>query len=200
VADRLATLSIGSKGHRMGYQTIEIRKSTPQIGAEILSVDLSRPLGNQQFQEVHDALMDRLVIFFRDQTISVEQRKDFVRRFGKLHTHPASPNIVPEHPEVMIAADAKSTFIAGEDWHSDVSCDPERPYLTEVPPDGGGDIMFANMYLAYETLSEPVGKLVDGLMAIHDGEPFYRGRYGVDDSGRKYPRAEHPCGEVRVGR
>jgi alpha-ketoglutarate-dependent taurine dioxygenase len=90
VADRLATLSIGSKGHRMGYQTIEIRKSTPQIGAEILSVDLSRPLGSQQFQEVHDALMDRLVIFFRDQTISVEQRKDFVRRFGKLHTHPAS--------------------------------------------------------------------------------------------------------------
>jgi taurine dioxygenase len=105
---------------------------------------------------------------------------------------------------MVIAADAKSIFIAGEDWHSDASCDPERPmrtilYLTEVPPDGGGDTMFASMYLAYETLSQPVRKLVDGLTAIHDGEPFYPGRYGVDDSGRKYPRDEHPCGEIRVG-
>jgi taurine dioxygenase len=182
----------------MGDQTIDIRKSTPHIGAEILGVDLSHPLGNQQFQEVHDALMDRLVIFFRDQTMSVEQQKDFARRFGKLHTHPASPNVVPGHPEVMvIAADENSKYIAGEDWHSDVSCDPEPPmgtmlYLTQVPPDGGGDTMFANMYRAYETLSEPIRKLVDGLSAIHDGEPFYRGRYDVEDSGKKYPRAEHP--------
>jgi taurine dioxygenase len=182
----------------MGDQTIDIRKSTPHIGAEIFGVDLSHPLGNQKFQEVHDALMDRLVIFFRDQTISVEEQKHFARRFGKLHTHPASPNVVSGHPEVMvIAADENSKYIAGEDWHSDVSCDPEPPmgtmlYLTEVPPDGGGDTMFANMYLAYQTLSEPIRKLVDGLSAIHDGEPFYRGRYGVDDSRRKYPRAEHP--------
>jgi len=61
----------------MGYQTIEVRNSTPSIGAEIFGVDLSRPLGNQQFQEVHDALMDRLVIFFRDQNISIEQQKGF---------------------------------------------------------------------------------------------------------------------------
>jgi taurine dioxygenase len=51
----------------VSYQTIEVRKSTPRIGAEIFGVDLSQPLGNQQFQEVHDALMERLVIFFRDQ-------------------------------------------------------------------------------------------------------------------------------------
>ena len=51
----------------MSYQTIEVHNSTPHIGAEIRGVDLSNPLGNQQFQEVHDALTDRLVIFFRDQ-------------------------------------------------------------------------------------------------------------------------------------
>jgi taurine dioxygenase len=124
---------------------------------------------------VHDALMDRLVIFFRDQKLSVEQHKDFARRFGKLHMHPASPNLIADHPEVLvIKADDKAKYIAGEDWHSDVSCDPEPPmgsilYLTEVPPDGGGDTMFANMYLAY-----------------------YRGRYGNDDRGKVYPRAEHP--------
>jgi len=48
----------------MPYQTIEVKKLTPHVGAEIAGVDLSRPLGNQQFQEVHDALMENLVIFF----------------------------------------------------------------------------------------------------------------------------------------
>ena len=93
----------------MGYQTIEVHNSTPHIGAEIRGVDLSNPLGNQQFQEVHDALMDRLVIFFRDQKLGIEQHKDFARRFGKLHMHPASPDVVADHPEVLvIKADAPS--------------------------------------------------------------------------------------------
>jgi taurine dioxygenase len=182
----------------MSYQTIELRKSTPIIGAEIFGVDLSKPLGNQQFQEVYDALMDRLVIFFRDQKLDVEQHKAFGRRFGKLHVHPAAPSVLPDDPEILvIKADERSDRVAGEEWHSDVSCDPEPPmgsilYLTEVPPDGGGDTMFANMYLAYETLSEPIRKMLDGLTAVHDGEHVYRGRYGVDDAGKTFPRAEHP--------
>jgi taurine dioxygenase len=71
----------------MGYQTIEVRKLTPSIGAEIFGVDLARPLGNQQFQEVHDALMDNLLIFFRDQELTRRQHKAFGRRFGELHMH-----------------------------------------------------------------------------------------------------------------
>jgi alpha-ketoglutarate-dependent taurine dioxygenase len=74
----------------MSYQTIEVTKLTPHIGAEIGGVDLSRPLGNQQFQEVHDALMENLVIFFRDQHLTHDQHKDFGRRFGKLAIHPVS--------------------------------------------------------------------------------------------------------------
>src|SRR5690349_24437427 len=181
----------------MSYQTIEVHNSTPHIGAEIRGVDLSNPLGNQQFQEVHDALMDRLVTFFRDQKLSVEQHKDFARRFGKLHKHPASPNLIADHPEVLvIKADDKAKYIAGEDWHSDVSCDPEPPmgsilYLTEVPPDGG-DTLFASMYAAYDKLSDPIKRLVEGLTAVHDGEHVYRGRYGWDDKGKAFPKAEHP--------
>ena len=59
----------------MTYQTIEVRKLTPVIGAEIFGVDLARPLGNQQFQEVHDALMENLVIFFRDQELTHDQHR-----------------------------------------------------------------------------------------------------------------------------
>jgi taurine dioxygenase len=179
----------------MKYETIEVRKLTPVIGAEISGVDLSKPLGNQQFKEIHDAWMENLVIFFRDQDLSVEQHLDFGRRFGKLHLHPAAHQ-PKDHPETLvIKADENSKRVAGEEWHSDVSCDPEPPmgsmlYLTEVPPDGGGDTMFANMYRAYETLSEPVRKMITGLTAIHDGKHVYE-RPGYRE-GAQYPRSEHP--------
>src|SRR6516165_11064595 len=165
----------------MAYQTIEVRKLNPVIGAEIFGVDLSKDLGNQQFQEVHDALMDNLVIFFRDQKMTIEQHKAFGRRFGPLHTHPNAPIAFPEHPEILvIKADEKSKRVAGEEWHSDVSCDAEPPmgsilYLTEVPPEGG-DTLFASMYAAYDRLSTPIQRLIEGLTAVHDGEPVYRGR------------------------
>jgi taurine dioxygenase len=182
----------------MSIETIEVRKLTPVIGAEIHGVDLSRALSNQQFDDIHRALMENLVIFFRDQTLSIDQQKDFGRRFGKLHIHPAAPKGLDEHPEILvIKADDKTKRVAGEEWHSDVSCDPEPPmgsilYLTTVPPDGGGDTMFANMYRAYETLSEPIRKMLEGLTAIHDGEHAFRGRYGIKDEGKVFPRSEHP--------
>jgi taurine dioxygenase len=182
----------------MGYRTIEIRKLTPNIGAEILGVDLSKPLDDQQFQEVHDALLDHLVIFLHDQKLSVEQHKEFGGRFGKLDRHPSAPPLLADHPEIyVIKADETSTWVAGEEWHSDVSCDAEPPmgsilYLSTVPPDGGGDTMFANMYLAHETLSAPIKQMLDGMTAIHEGEHVYRGRDRVDDRGKTYPLAEHP--------
>ena len=55
----------------MTYETIDVRKTTPTIGAEIFGVDLSRPLTNRQFDEIHQALLDNLVIFFRDQKLTV---------------------------------------------------------------------------------------------------------------------------------
>lgn len=182
----------------MGYQTIEVRKISPVIGAEIHGVDLAGELGNQQFQEIHDALMDNLVIFFRDQTLSVEQHKAFGQRFGRLHLHPNAPRPIEGHPEILvIKADENSKHVAGEEWHTDVSCDEEPPmgsilYLTEVPPDGGGDTMFANMYRAYETLSEPVKKMLVGLTAIHDSLKAHSHQQNKKDGAHHFPRAEHP--------
>ena len=183
----------------MTYQSIDVRKLTPTIGAEIFGVDLAKPLGNQQFQEVHDALMDNLVIFFRDQKMTIDQHKDFGRRFGPLHVHPNAPIEIPEHPEILvIKADEKSKRVAGEEWHTDVSCDVEPPmgsilYLTEVPPDGGGDTLFANTYRAYETLSEPIKQMLQGLTALHDSSKahYYRVK-ATDREEMKFPNAEHP--------
>ena len=183
----------------MQSDTIRIRPLTPRIGAEISGIDLSQPLGNERFQALHDALMTHQVIFFRDQEMGLEQHKAFGRRFGELHVHPGSPG--PEgHPEILIIhADAKSKRIAGEKWHSDVSCD-ERPPMGSIlhlhtVPECGGDTLFSSMYAAYDALSEPMKSFLAPLTAIHDGEHVYRGRYtnqGVDDRGKTYPQAEHP--------
>ena len=182
----------------MAYQSIEVRKLTPTIGAEIFGVDLGKPLGNQQFQEVHDALMENLVIFFRDQELTHDQHKDFGRRFGELHIHPTSIRTESAHPEILvIKADETSKFVAGEEWHSDVSCDPEPPmgsilYMKQLPPDGGGNTLFANMYRAFETLSAPIQKLCEGLAAVHDGAQVYGGRFGQTPREGGFPRNEHP--------
>jgi len=179
------------------YETITVDKLTPIIGAEIGGVDLARP-SNQQMDEIHRALAENLVIFFRDQHLTQEQHLDFGRRFGQLHVHPAAPS-EPGHPELMIiTADKDSPRANGEGWHSDVSCDEEPPmgsilYIKECPP-RGGDTLFANMYAAYDALSDRMKAYLAGLRAIHDGEENYRGTYanfGVQDKA-SYPRATHP--------
>jgi taurine dioxygenase len=183
----------------MSYETITIEPLSPVIGAVIGGVDLSKPLGNQQFQEIHDALTEHLVIFFRDQDIDLDQQKDFGRRFGKLHIHPTAPS-PKDHPEILvIKADAKSKAVAGNRWHSDVSCDPEPPmgsilHMRELPP-SGGDTMFANMYEAYEHLSEPMKQFISGLSAWHESEHVHRGTLGLTNLRAdltEYPRSLHP--------
>jgi taurine dioxygenase len=181
----------------MPYHMIEVRPLTPHIGAELHGVDLAQPPEERTFKEIHDALIEHGVIFFRDQHLSVEQHKAFGRLFGELHVHPAAPTGVTGHPEILVIhADEHSQHVAGEDWHSDVSCDPEPPmgsilYLHEVPA-VGGDTLFASMYAAYDALSDSMKRLLEGLTAVHEGEHIYRGRYGVKDDDKVYPRAEHP--------
>ncbi len=181
----------------MTYASIQVDKLTPHVGGVVHGVDLSKPLDESTFKQVHDALIDNGVIFFRDQHLTPEQQKAFGRRFGELHIHPAAPKEVPEHPEILVIhADENSKHVAGENWHSDVSCDPEPPmgsilYMHELPP-VGGDTLFASMYAAYDALSEPMKRFLEPLTARHEGEHVYRGRYGLDDKGKAFPRAEHP--------
>ena len=183
----------------MSYEIIKVKPVTARVGAEIEGVDLSKPMSDQVFEEVHRALLEHCVIFFRDQELDHESHKAFGRRFGELAIHPAIPG--PEgHPEILpIHANANSTYIAGERWHSDVSCDAEPPLGSilhlHTLPEFGGDTLFSNMYAAYDALSDRMKEYLDGLTARHDGEQQYRGRYTdlvADDSAKVYPRADHP--------
>ena len=182
----------------MSYETIQIRPSTGVIGAEVSGIDLGKPLGNQQFQEVHDALMAHQVIFFRDQKLTLDQHKAFGRLFGALMVHPNTKGL-DGHPEILpIHADANSKRISGERWHSDVSCDPEPPMgsilnLKTIPP-VGGDTLFASMYAAYDALSAPMKTFLAGLTAVHDGAPGYSKTNQIlgDATAKVFPKAEHP--------
>ena len=86
----------------MAYQSIQIEKLTPHIGGEIHGVDLSQPLDERTFKEIHDALIEHQVIFFRDQILTPEQHKAFGRLFGELHVHPAAPSLLEGHPEILV--------------------------------------------------------------------------------------------------
>ena len=182
----------------MTTSPLTIQPVTPVIGAEVRGVDLGA-LDDASFEAIRDALMAHCVLFFRDQDISVESQKALGARFGELVVHPNDPGI-EGHPEVMpIHADENSVRATGERWHSDVSCDPTPPMGSilrmHTVPESGGDTLFANMYAAYEALSDRMKALIEDLAAVHDGGPYYREvnrMIGRDDRGRTYPSAEHP--------
>ena len=182
----------------MSYSHIRIDPLSPVIGAELSGVDLSTTLGPGVVEELHIALMTYLVLFFRDQELSFEQHKAFGRLFGDLHIHPAAPKD-GKNPEILVVhGDATVKFVAGDLWHSDVSCDVDPPMgsilRVEQVPTSGGDTLFASMYAAYEALSDRYQRLLGELTALHDGQQYYVGRYGGGDlRDGAYPSAEHPA-------
>lgn len=183
----------------MSYQRISVDPIAGSLGAEIHGVDLSEPLDNLTFAEVHQALLDNLVIFFRDQRLTPDQHKAFGRRFGSLNVHPYVQGM-NGHPEIIeVIKEKGGDRHWGGEWHSDVSF-MKQPvmgsilYAREVPP-YGGDTMFANMYLAYETLSDGMKSMLDRLTAVHDsGHPKnYSSRYkGMQERAGEAEASQHP--------
>ena len=147
----------------MSYQTIEVRKLTPGIGAEIHGIDLSQPLGNQQFQEVHDALMDNLVIFFRDQNLTHRPAQGFrpPLRQAACPSERAAKLIASIRRSSSSRPTRTASMSPARNGTPTCPATPSRRWArsstcTSRPPNGGGDTMFANMYAAYEALSDPM--------------------------------------------
>ncbi|MBS0410485.1 MAG: TauD/TfdA family dioxygenase [Proteobacteria bacterium] len=185
------------KARRAPYEAINVRAITPVIGAEIEGVDLAGDLSNQQFDEVHRALLEHHVIVFRDQHLTGEDHKRFARRFGRLHVHPLQAMREGDKERLEVKATANSKFVAGEGWHADVTCDAEPPmgsllYIQQTPEIGcGGDTLFANMHLAFDMLSAPMQAFLETLTATHDGAiPWVQG-YGYRPN-EEFQKNVHP--------
>ena len=161
----------------MAYRTIRVEPIAGALGAEISGVDLSRPLGNERFAEIHRAFLRYRVIFFRDQQLTPVAQRDFAARFGPCNRYPFVAGL-EECPEVIpIIKEPEETFNFGGLWHSDTTY-LERPplgtmlYALEVPP-AGGDTLFANAALAYEALSDGAKAALAGLTGLSSAQMRY---------------------------
>jgi taurine dioxygenase len=197
---------VESTGLKLAPKAVTIDPLTPVIGAEIGGVDLSKRLSPEQEAEIRAAQAAYHVLVFRDQVLTNDDHKRFARLFGRLHVHPYhAKNMAPEHakspdadPEILVVkANQKSKFVAGEEWHTDVSCDAEPPmgsmlYITQTPEIGGGDTLFLSTVRAYEALSDTMKEFVGKLTATHDGAKPYTGGYGSAVPEGGWPKNVHP--------
>ncbi len=150
---------------------LEVQPIAGALGAEVHGVDLGADLDDAVVAEIRQSLLEHCVIFFRDQEFDARQHKTLARRFGDIFIHPNYYGVVPD-PEILeIRREPGDTRVVGEEWHSDTTMMAKPPlgailYAIEVPPHGG-DTLFANQYLAYETLSDGMKRMLAGLRAVH---------------------------------
>ena len=164
-------------------QSFDVRPLDAPLGAEVLGLDLSRPLNAADFARVHRAHLDHGLLVFRDQDISPEQQIAISRRFGELQIHVLKQFLLAGHPEVFIISNIVENGRpvglgdAGKFWHSDLSY-KRLPSLgsmlhaQELPAEGG-DTLFASQQQAYETLPEALRQAIEGKRAAHS----YTARY-----------------------
>jgi taurine dioxygenase len=150
--------------------SIRLSPLTPGIGAIVSGIELGRPISDDLIADIKTALDDRLVLFFRDQSLTPTQQRDFASRFGPLYTHPFYAG-ADDAPEIMILENDATRRPNADRWHNDVTYLETPPmgsvlYAEEIPPIGG-DTLWASMYLAHEALSHPLKDLISKLRAVH---------------------------------
>lgn len=183
---------------------LEIHPLAGSIGAEVSGIDLSRALSDGDTAALRQALLDHLVIFFRDQDLPPERFLALAKRFGTPVEYPFVKGI-DGYPEIIAVSKLPNeTVNFGGVWHSDTTYLQEPPMATllvarEVP-EAGGDTIFANQYLAYETLSEGMQRLLAGLHGVSSSKKADASRTREDRirsdgtaEARKVLTAEHPA-------
>ncbi|MBK19988.1 MAG: taurine dioxygenase [Rhodospirillaceae bacterium] len=178
-------------GSNTAYRAITVTQVSPTLGAEIGNIDLTRPLTDLELAEVKRAFTEHSVLFFRDQEISFEDHARLAEYFGPIgqHVGATTNSQLSDDPRVRkFHFDENSDTVSGNIWHTDQSCAELPPlgsilYNQIIPPNGGGDTMFASMYAAYDGLSDRMKDYLEGLTAWHDGVPTF---------GPGTPNATHP--------
>jgi len=169
---------------RRNYRYIKVHPIAGAIGAEIQGVDLAEPLEGEVVEEIRLAFLDHLAIFFANQELTPHQQLAFAQQFGQTMEYPLIEGL-PECPQITPVVKLEHERMNfGGIWHSDTTY-LERPpmasilYAVEIPP-YGGDTLFANQYMAYETLSEGLKKTLDGLVGINTSSIAHAFKKQVD--------------------
>ncbi|MGE8202728.1 MAG: TauD/TfdA dioxygenase family protein [Variovorax sp.] len=158
-------------------QHFEVRPFDAPVGAEVVGLDISKPINTEDFIRLHKAHLDHHVLVFRDQQITPQEHIDFSRRFGPLEIHVLHQFQLKNHPEILIVSNIKENGEpiglgdAGVYWHSDISYKPNPSlgsllHAQELPSEGG-DTLFADQHLAWESLSPELQQRILPLKAEH---------------------------------
>lgn len=181
----------------MSYESFTLHEMSPACGGIIEGIDIAKDLTNRQFDEIHEALLDRTVIVFRDQHITPDQQVAFARRFGEPQPAEVSGfEKSKDNPEIdILEYDADNPpHVTRDLWHTDF-VGTERPtmgtvlYAKDIPPEGG-DTVWVSTVAAYEALSDRMKAHLEGLSAFHDSYQPYdehvRPEMYADDKGTDY--------------
>jgi taurine dioxygenase len=184
--------------------TLSVTRIQPAIGALVEGIRLSEPLTDAEVTGVGRALAEHHVLFFRDQHLTPTQHRDFAARFGKLHIHP----IYPKHEaaaEIIVLDTEVTDLVDNAIWHTDVTFTETPPLggvlLPRVLPEIGGDTLWLSCSAAFEALSAPTRRFLEGLTATHFiGQSFPAERFGgvaedrerLEAAKRKNPPVSHP--------
>ena len=176
---------------------MEVRPISGALGAEILGVDFAAGVDDETFDRIRTTFHENGIIVIRDQDLTPEQHVAAARRFGRINVNRFF-TAVDGHPEVAeVRKEPHQKRNIGNKWHTDHSYDDAPAlgsmiYALEVPP-VGGDTMFANMGLAWETLSDGMKDMLSKLRAVHSSRhvfgPGYKANPDVADRFRNPEQA-----------
>ena len=151
--------------------TLHIQPLGPAIGALVSGISLATDITDATRAALEAALLQHHVLFFENQPITPLQQRDLARRFGPLHIHPIYPHVA-EVPEIIVLDTSDNNRPDNDNWHTDVTFIDTPPLgallsAKRLPP-SGGDTLWSSGTAAFEALSAPFQRLLDGLTAEHD--------------------------------
>jgi len=184
--------------------SIEITRVSRAFGAIVAGLDIAGRLAESEIERLGALLVEHKVLFFRQQPLSPQTQRDFAARFGTLHVHPIYP-VLPELPEILLLDNHEAFLPDNDTWHTDVTFSKTPPLAGILAakriPSVGGDTLWSDSTAAYEALSEPMRRLLDGLTAEHSvaksfpperwqNDPAFKERY--ERAVAKHPPVTHP--------
>jgi taurine dioxygenase len=186
---------------------LDVRPSSPALGAEVFGLDLSRPLPERTVREIYAAWLEHQVLVFHDQELSDADQRRVTDYFGEpqdlTRTAPAERKT---KPDVMYIGNVTIDGIQGDlplgemQFHTDGAYF-ERPTKATLlfavhVPSAGGDTLFSNGYKAYASLPETLRQRIECMEALNVYDYAEGGTKRAESPSADAPRFVHPAAIV----